>query len=143
MDIIIKITTKDDSLIPAYKTNGAAGLDLHAAMDGEIKPMQRALIPTGICMEIPVGYEGQIRPRSGLALKYGIGMLNSPGTIDSDYRGEIGLILFNFSEETFYFQKGDRLAQIVFSKVINVKIEQTNKLSPTSRGTNGFGSTGL
>jgi dUTP pyrophosphatase len=137
----IKIYTKDSSLLPSYKTAGAAGMDVMAASDGELAPGARALVPTGLFMEIPEGYEGQMRPRSGLALKHGITMLNSPGTIDSDYRGEVGLILYNASDELFRYKKGDRLGQIVFAKVEQAEVVQVESLSDTERGSGGFGST--
>lgn len=141
-DIEVKITLKGSSVsVPQYKSAFAAGMDLPAADDGVIGAGERKLVPTGIFMEIPNGYEGQVRPRSGLALKHGIGMLNSPGTIDSDYRGEIGVILFNISSEPFYYKKGDRIAQIVFAEVTRAKISQVAQLTETERGSGGFGST--
>ena len=141
--IMIKIRVKDDSVaFPEYKTPGSAGMDIAAYSDGVIMPNERKLVPTGIFMEMPAGYECQIRPRSGLALNHGITVLNSPGTIDSDYRGEVGVILYNSSAEPFYYKKGDRIAQIVFATVERVKIEFTSILSETKRGIGGFGSTG-
>ena len=113
-----------------------------AARDGVIEAHDRALISTGLFLEIPEGFEGQVRPRSGLALKYGIGMLNAPGTIDSDYRGEVGVILFNSTDKPFFYKKGDRIAQIVFAKVLQAEFEQVEELSCTERGEGGFGSTG-
>lgn len=130
---------------PHYQTEHAAGLDLHAAVDTEIvlAPGTWKLVPTGIAIALPEGYEGQVRPRSGLALKNGIGMLNGPGTIDADYRGEIGVILFNFSEAPFTIRRGDRIAQLVFAEVVKANIEVVKQLSETKRGVNGFGHTGV
>jgi dUTP pyrophosphatase len=143
MPITVKIRLKDDSVaIPQYKTAGAAGMDIPAYSDGILMPAERKLISTGIFMEIPFGYECQIRPRSGLALNHGVTILNSPGTIDSDYRGEIGVILYNSSSEPFHYKKGDRIAQIVFTKVEKTEFELTGSLSGTERGDGGFGSTG-
>jgi dUTP pyrophosphatase len=119
-------------------------VDLYAAIDGAvmIDSGKWRLIPTGIAIAIPEGYEGQVRPRSGLSLKYGIGMLNAPGTIDADYRGEIGIILFNFSDKPFAIRRGDRIAQLVFAKTERVRFEVVDTLSETARGTGGFGHTG-
>ncbi|MDR2884045.1 MAG: dUTP diphosphatase [Deferribacteraceae bacterium] len=140
----IKITVKDSTVIvPEYKTAGSAGMDICAYEDGVIEPHGRKLVPTGISMEIPDGYECQIRPRSGLALKHGIGLLNAPGTIDSDYRGEVGVILYNSSAEPFHYKKGDRIAQMVFASVVKAEITVVTALSDTVRGEGGFGSTGL
>ena len=131
--------------LPAYKTPGSVGMDIHAAISDPIKilPNRRALVPSGMIAEIPIGYEIQIRPRSGLALKYGITVLNTPGTIDSDYRGEIGVILINHGEEKFIVNPEDRIAQMIISKVIKVELEEVNSLSNTQRGKEGFGSTGI
>lgn len=133
--------------VPAYQTAGAAGLDLQAAVDRNtfIMAGERKLIPTGLILAIPEGYEGQIRPRSGLALKEGITVLNSPGTIDSDYRGEIGVILFNTGGVPFNIKPGDRIAQIVIAPVSRLSIQsigQLDSLDETARGAGGFGSTG-
>lgn len=135
----------DDLPLPAYQTGGASGLDLHAAVDksvvigsGEFK-----LISAGIHISVPSGFEGQVRPRSGLALKHGIGLLNSPGTIDSDYRGIVGVILFNFSREPFVINRGDRIAQLVIAKIEKVSIHQVEHLDASSRQSGGFGSTGI
>jgi dUTP pyrophosphatase len=130
--------------LPHYQTEHAAGVDLYAAVDGEVvlEAGTWKLIPTGIAVAIPEGYEGQVRPRSGIALKHGIGMLNAPGTIDADYRGEIGIILFNFSDVPFTIRRCDRIAQLVFAKIEKAKLEQVDALSPTSRGEGGFGHTG-
>lgn len=131
----------------AYQTDGAAGMDLYAAIQAgdeiKIPPFSRVLIPTGLSMEIPVGYEGQIRPRSGLALKQGLTCLNTPGTIDADYRGEVGVILYNASNNMARVKRGDRVAQIVFAAVARMPIEFSDDLSETDRGDGGFGSTGV
>src|SRR5512145_396681 len=131
--------------VPHYQTEHAAGVDLYAAVDDEtaIAPGSWKLVPTGIAVAIPEGYEGQVRPRSGLALKHGIGMLNGPGTIDADYRGEIGIILFNFSDRPFLIRRGDRIAQMVFAKLAKASFSVVNELSETRRGSGGFGHTGV
>ena len=130
--------------VPHYQTEHSAGVDLYAAVDGDllIGPGTWKLVPTGIAVAIPEGYEGQVRPRSGLALKHGIGMLNGPGTIDADYRGEIGVILFNFSDTPFAVHRGDRIAQMVIAKLERARFEQVETLSSTARGAGGFGHTG-
>jgi dUTP pyrophosphatase len=129
-------------LIPEYQTADASGLDLHSAEKTVVKPGEVKMVDTGIIIEIPKGLEAQVRPRSGLAVKYGIGVLNSPGTIDADYRGEVKVILFNFSKKPFKIQKGDRIAQLVFAKVLRVSLHEHKKLSKTQRGSGGFGHTG-
>jgi len=131
--------------IPAYATAHASGMDLQAAIDKpvSIKPGQIRLLSTGLALEIPPGYEGQIRPRSGLALKYGISIVNSPGTIDADYRGEIGIILINLGNKPFTIRPGDRIAQLVISPVIKAVMSPTTTLKKTGRGQGGFGHTGL
>ena len=139
------ITDKfSDILLPEYATEGSSGLDLRAAVESEIKIEKGkiGLVPTNLKVEIPLGYEIQIRPRSGLAAKNGIGVLNSPGTIDSDYRGEIKVILFNFSDEDFIIKRGDRIAQMVVSKVYRAKLILTDELENSKRGDGGFGHTG-
>jgi len=130
--------------VPHYQTEHAAGVDLYAAVEQElmIAPGAWKLVPTGIAVAIPEGYEGQVRPRSGLALKHGIGMLNGPGTIDADYRGEIGIILFNFSEQPFPVRRGDRIAQLVFAKLTKAGFRTVDALTETRRGSGGFGHTG-
>jgi dUTP pyrophosphatase len=132
--------------LPAYETEGSAGLDLRAAIaEGEeivLKPLARALIPTGLKIAVPLGYEVQVRPRSGLALKFGITCLNSPGTIDSDYRGEVGVILINLGQEDFTVKRGDRIAQMVVAKHARIVWDITEALPETARGSGGFGSTG-
>jgi dUTP pyrophosphatase len=129
---------------PHYQTDHAAGVDLAAAVAEPlvIEPGAWRLVPTGVAVAIPEGYEGQVRPRSGLALKHGIGMLNGPGTIDADYRGEIGVILFNFSDRPFPVHRGDRIAQLVFAKVAKASFRAVDALGETRRGKGGFGHTG-
>ena len=142
----LNIVNKSDNAMPAYETVNSAGMDLRAYLpDGElvIKPMQRALVPTGLFMEIPVGYEGQVRPRSGLAIKSGITVLNSPGTIDADYRGEVKVILINLSEQDFVIKSGDRIAQLVIAKHEQPEVVEVQTLSETERGAGGFGHTGV
>lgn len=141
----LNIVNKSDNALPAYETVNSAGMDLRAYLpDGElvIKPMQRALVPTGLFMEIPVGYEGQVRPRSGLAIKSGITVLNSPGTIDADYRGEVKVILINLSDADFVIKSGDRIAQLVIAKHEQPDVVEVQTLSETERGAGGFGHTG-
>jgi len=130
--------------LPRYETSGSSGMDLKAAIKNPIilKIKERKIIPTGIKVEIPKGYEIQIRPRSGLAIKYGITVLNTPGTIDSDYRGEIGIIIINHGNEDFKIMPNDRIAQMVISKVIFAEIIKVDKLNKTQRGSMGYGSTG-
>ena len=141
----IKIINKSAHPLPKYQTALSAGMDLYANTDGEIKlqPMERKLIPTGLFIELPAGYEAQIRPRSGLALKSGITCLNTPGTIDADYRGEIGVILANFSNEEFTVKDGDRIAQMVIAKHETAEWIETDELGDTDRGAGGFGSSGV
>jgi len=134
---------EDDTLLPHYATKGASGCDLRASEDSNVPAGASCLIGTGLRLEIPEGLEGQVRPRSGLAAKHGITVLNSPGTIDSDYTGEIKVILYNTSAQDFFIKKGDRIAQLVFSEVIRVAFLKSEKLSDTDRGIGGFGSTGV
>lgn len=131
--------------VPAYATDGAAGMDIKAFLNEPIllKPMERKLVPTGLFLEIPVGYEGQIRARSGLAIKKGIGLVNSIGTIDSDYRGEVKVPLINFGEEDFVINDGDRIAQLVIARYEKVAVILQEELSDTDRGDGGFGHTGV
>lgn len=138
----INITADDPSLVPVYQTEGSGGADLKAAESGVIESGDYRLIKTGIRIELPSGYEAQVRPRSGLALKHGVTSLNSPGTIDCDYRGEIGVILINHGKEPFRFQKGDRIAQLVISRYAKADFNIVGELSGTERGTGGFGHTG-
>ena len=143
----VNIINRSGNALPEYKTIGSAGVDLCAWLkDGEtitLKPLERRLIPTGLFIELPQGYEAQVRPRSGLALKSGITCLNTPGTIDSDYRGEIGIILINLSSEDFTINSGDRIAQMVVAKYEQVKFVETEVLEETVRGAGGFGHTGV
>lgn len=140
----VKVINKSDNRLPAYQSDMAAGLDLHANLESEIAlhPFQRALVPTGLFIELPVGHEAQVRPRSGLAAKYGITVLNTPGTIDADYRGEIGVILINLSQEIFVIKNNDRIAQLVISKHERIEWEETPEINVTEREQGGFGSTG-
>ncbi len=141
--ITIKVKlVKDIGRLPEKQTAGAAGFDLVSAVDTVIKPGNFQGVPTGIALELPQAIEAQVRPRSGLALNHGIGILNSPGTIDSDYRGEVVVILFNFSQQPFKIKKGDRIAQLVFAQLVKVDLKKTKRLSATKRGKKGFGHTG-
>jgi dUTP pyrophosphatase len=130
--------------LPAYQTPGSAGLDLCAALAESVRlaPGERRLIPTGLVMEIPPGFEGQVRPRSGLALKHGISIVNSPGTIDADFRGEVGIVLINHGSEPFVVEPLSRIAQLVIARVEQVQLEEVTSVSDTSRGAGGYGSTG-
>ena len=138
-----KLPGHDDIPLPRYMTEHAAGMDVIAAIEGEevILPGKRKLIPTGIAIALPEGYEAEIRPRSGLAMKNGVTLANSPGTIDADYRGEVGVIMINHGEEPFVVRRGDRIAQMVFHRVCRVTWVVTSQLDPTSRGDGGFGHT--
>lgn len=141
----VKVINKSEHKLPEYETKNSAGLDLRANIGDRvitIIPLERAVIPTGLHLEIPVGYEAQVRPRSGLAAKQGITVLNSPGTIDADFRGDVGVILANLSTENVIIRNGDRIAQLVFAKHERVKWSESEELSETDRGENGFGSTG-
>jgi len=141
----IKVINNSQHLLPTYETIASAGLDIRANLTDSItlKPLERALVKTGIFLEIPVGYEAQVRPRSGLAFKNGVTVLNSPGTIDADYRGEVGVILINLSNEHFLINNGERIAQLVFAKVEQAQWTEVEILSDTARGEGGFGSTGV
>ena len=141
----VKVVNKSNNALPAYETKNSAGMDLRAYLPKgpvTLQPMQRALIPTGLYLEIPEGYEGQVRPRSGLAFKHGITVLNTPGTIDADYRGELKQILINLSDEPFVINNGDRIAQIVFARCEQAEMVEVEELSETERGAGGFGHTG-
>lgn len=140
----VKVVNKSNSKLPKYESSGAAGLDLRANLEDSftLQPLERTLIKTGVFLEIPEGYEAQVRPRSGLALKKGVTVLNAPGTIDADYRGEVGVILINLSKQPFVIENGDRIAQLVFAKVEQAELLEVKELSETSRGAGGFGSTG-
>ena len=139
----IKIINKSENPLPKYQTELSAGMDLSANLTQPVtlKSLERKLIPTGLFLELPAGFEAQIRPRSGLAIKNGITVLNSPGTIDADYRGEIGVILVNLSNEEFTVKNGDRIAQMVIAKYETVSFFEVEELTETTRGTGGFGST--
>lgn len=140
----IKIINHSTHPLPAYETAHAAGMDLRAFIPEQltIKPLQRLLVSTGLSMELPIGYEAQIRPRSGLAFKHGIGIVNSPGTIDADYRGEIKVLLVNLSDTDFVINDGDRIAQMVIAKHETISWENVAELSDTARGAGGYGHTG-
>jgi dUTP pyrophosphatase len=143
---IVRLPHSEGLPLPAYETEGAAGMDLRAAVPEDrpvlLLPGKRALVPTGLIMEVPAGFEAQIRPRSGLALKHGITCLNTPGTIDSDYRGEVMVLLVNHGEEDFEISRGMRIAQAVIAPVAHVTVEERSLSSETTRGAGGFGSTG-
>ena len=140
----VKIINRSNNALPAYETAHAAGLDIRAHLSEAISiaPMQRQLIPTGLFIELPIGYEAQIRPRSGLAFKNGITVLNSPGTIDADYRGEIKVLLINFSDQVFIVEPGERIAQMVLAAHAQITWEEVTLLSETARGEGGYGHTG-
>lgn len=140
----IDIINKSPHALPSYQTNGSAGMDLRAYLEKDIvlRPLERSIVPTGLFMALPLGYEAQVRPRSGLAAKYGLTVLNSPGTIDADYRGEIGVILVNISNTDFTVKNGERVAQLVITKHARGEWVSVQNLSDTSRGSSGFGSTG-
>ena len=133
----------ENAVIPQYQTEQAAGCDLHAVLDAPVtlRSLERKLIPTDLSIELPVGYEAQVRPRSGLALKHGVTVLNTPGTVDADFRGNVGVILVNLSTEPYTVQPGERIAQLVIAKHEHVEFEESVELSETERGTGGFGST--
>jgi len=141
----VKLINRSKNQLPAYETEASAGVDLRADIEQSIilKPLERVVVKTGLFIELPIGYEAQVRPRSGLAAKHGITVLNSPGTIDADYRGEIGVILVNLSNVDFEIQSGDRIAQMVIAKHERVSFNQASELTDTARGTGGFGSTGV
>ena len=141
----VKVVNKSKHDLPNYSTIASAGMDLRANIDEPIllKPLSRTIVKTGIFMEIPIGYEAQVRPRSGLAFKKGITVLNSPGTIDADYRGEVGVILVNLSDEEFIIEDGERIAQMVLAKHEQVNWFEVETLEETERGSGGFGSTGV
>lgn len=143
--IEIKIINTSQNPLPVYATEGASGMDIRAALEEsfELKTLQRFAVPTGLYIELPAGYEAQIRPRSGLALKHGITCLNSPGTIDADYRGEIKIILVNLSSEPFIIQPGERIAQMVIQPVVKAILTEVKELNETIRNAGGFGHTGV
>ncbi|MEH3090510.1 MAG: dUTP diphosphatase [Agrobacterium cavarae] len=144
---LIRLPNGEGIELPSYETTGAAGMDLRAAVEaGEtmtLRPGERALVPTGFIFEVPFGYEAQIRPRSGLAIKNGITCLNSPGTVDSDYRGEVKVILANLGQEDFTIERGMRIAQMVIAPVTQVTVTEVSEFTETTRGAGGFGSTGV
>ena len=142
--MLVKVINKSDNLLPEYATSSSAGMDLRANLKEPVtlKPLERALIPTGLFIELPVGYEAQIRPRSGLAVKHGISVLNSPGTIDADYRGEIRVVLVNLSNDEFVINNGERICQMVVAKHASVEWDESIELGETDRGAGGFGHTG-
>ncbi len=140
----VKIVNHSPHPLPAYETAGSAGVDLRANLPEQITlaPMERRLVPTGLYIELPEGYEAQVRPRSGLALRHGLSVVNTPGTIDSDYRGEIGIPMINLSQEAQTISPGDRIAQMIVAPVVQVSWKPVTQLSDSSRGNGGFGSTG-
>ncbi len=140
----VKIVNDSNNPIPTYETGMSAGMDLRASLNERVmlKPLERCLISTGLYIELPVGFEAQVRPRSGLANKHGISVLNAPGTIDADYRGEVKVILINLSKEDYIVNNGDRIAQMVISKHERIELEQAESLNHTQRGVGGFGHTG-
>lgn len=143
--ITVKIINDSSNSLPSYETLSSAGMDVRAKLDAPItlQPLQRALIPTGLRIELPQGYECQVRPRSGLALKHGISLVNTPGTIDADYRGEIGIIVINLSNEPYTISNGERIAQLVVKKYVHVTWDKVETLDETERGDGGFGHTGV
>lgn len=144
-DLQIQVINTSDNPVPAYATDGASGMDIRASLSAPLvlKPMERILVPTGLYLEIPAGYEAQVRPRSGMALKQGITCLNTPGTIDSDYRGEVKVLLINFSNELQQINNGDRIAQLIIAKTERAELIVVQQLENTSRGAGGFGHTGI
>jgi len=144
-NVVIKIINKSDHPTPSYETGSSAGMDLRANLKEAVtlKPLERGIIKTGLYMALPPGFEAQVRPRSGLAAKFGISVLNAPGTIDADYRGEIGVILVNLSNENFTINNGDRIAQMIIARYVHTKWEEVSVLDETKRGKGGFGSTGI
>ena len=142
--VTIKIINNSSNTLPHYETIGSSGMDLRANLEEPVKlqPLQRALIPTGLFIELPLGFEAQVRPRSGLAIKHGITCLNSPGTVDSDYRGELKIVLINLSNETFMIQHGERIAQMVIQPVVKAEWQEVEVLNESKRGAGGFGHTG-
>jgi len=142
--VTVKIVNNSSNTLPHYETIGSSGMDLRANLEEPVKlqPLQRALIPTGLFIELPLGFEAQVRPRSGLAIKHGITCLNSPGTVDSDYRGELKIVLINLSNETFMIQHGERIAQMVIQPVVKAEWQEVEVLNESKRGAGGFGHTG-
>ncbi len=140
--LTVKVTLEPDAVLPEYQTAGSAGMDLRSVEGVELAPMERKLVRTGLRVQIPAGHEGQVRPRSGLALRHGISMVNSPGTIDSDYRGEIAVILINLGADAVKLERGERIAQLVIVPVAQATLQMVEVLDETERGGGGFGSTG-
>ncbi|MCF8361285.1 MAG: dUTP diphosphatase [Prolixibacteraceae bacterium] len=142
--MVVKIVNKSNNPLPSYSTIFSAGMDIRASIDKdvELKPLERTLVPTGLFIQLPEGYEAQIRPRSGMALKHGISVLNSPGTIDADYRGEVGIILVNLSNETYTIKNGERICQMVIAKHEQAEWGEVEVLEESERGDGGFGHTG-
>ena len=140
---VVPITLEEGAVLPSYQTQGSAGMDLCTNETFELRPMERRLVSTGLRIAVPEGYEAQVRPRSGLALKHGISMVNTPGTIDSDYRGEVRLIVINFGENVVKFNRGDRVGQLVICPVVRAQLQVVDTLEETDRGSGGFGSTGV
>lgn len=140
----VRIVNQSPHPLPAYATTGSSGMDIRAHLETpiQLKPLQRSLVPTGLFLEIPNGYEAQVRPRSGMAIKHGITCLNTPGTIDADYRGELKVILINLSDQEYSIENGERIAQLVFQQVEKVSLELVETLADTERGEGGFGHTG-
>lgn len=143
-EIRVHVVRQDDVVLPGYATAASSGMDLRARIDQPVVlgPLERALVPTGMAVSIPEGYEGEVRPRSGLAINAGVTVLNAPGTIDADYRGEVKVILINLSNTPFEIKKGDRIAQIVFKRTVRASWEEVAELPESERGEGGFGSTG-
>ncbi len=143
-ELEVLIARDDGALLPGYATAASSGLDLraHLAAPLTLKPLERALVPTGVRVSIPDGFEAQVRPRSGLAIEHGVTVLNTPGTIDADYRGEVKVILINLGSEPFIVKSGDRVAQMVFQKIVRVSLREVKELPRSERGSGGFGSTG-
>ncbi len=143
--INVKIINDSSNPLPAYETPSSAGMDVRARLDSPVtlQPLQRALIPTGLRIQLPQGYECQVRPRSGLALKHGISLVNTPGTVDADYRGEIGIIVINLSDQPYTITDGERIAQLVIKEYVHVTWEQVDRIDETERGEGGFGHTGV
>ena len=140
---IVRVGDRGEPLpLPSYATEGSAGMDLRADVEVRLEPGERKLVPTGIAIEIPPGFEGQVRPRSGLALKRGVTTLNAPGTIDADFRGEVGVILINHGQEPVSLERGERIAQLVIARFERVALREVDALSETGRGAGGFGHTG-
>ena len=142
--VLVKRLSRNKTALPQYMTTHSAGMDLFASLENKVtlKPGERCLVPTGVAIALPDGYEAQVRPRSGLALKHGVTLLNTPGTVDADYRGEIGCIMINLGKEPFIINDGDRIAQLVFNQVDHAELQEVEELPESTRGEGGFGHTG-